>query len=392
MLFHTIYSKIKTPILLFVCAKVLLFVLLFFGRDLIEFGNDQYFTGTFLQHSYSSQEVAEKRKTGDVTFLLTPYDGQWYLNIADNGYNPHALTSEPRNIVFYPLYPALIALLGKFLGSMEWAGILISNLAQLGWMILLYLLVKREYSEQVAVISLLTLLLFPTSIVFSAVYTESLFLLLSIGSLFAARRGKWFLSGLVGFLAALTKIQGVILFPVLAVEWWLQRREEVPPSGWSLFGISLIPLGIFTYFGYLYGLTGSFFASLEAQKNFGMGRVTGFHPEHLWDQMTHLTSWHSFANSPIDAAMLVVFVLLLICSYKKIRFSYWMYSLLAILMPLSTWTLMSTTRYMMIVFPLFIWGATVMEKRKEVLVFFLVLLASFSALFSILFVNWRWIG
>src|SRR5262249_29160432 len=58
------------------------------------------------------------------------------------------------------------------------------------------------------------------SFILFAPYTESLFLLLSVASLLMARRRQWWLAGLAGGLAALTRQQGLFLIVPLAWEVW----------------------------------------------------------------------------------------------------------------------------------------------------------------------------
>jgi hypothetical protein len=90
--------------------------------------------------------------------------------------------------------------------------------------------------------------LFPTSLFFSAVYTESLFLMLAVGALLAARRGNWWIAGIVGALAALTRSYGVLLlipFAVLflqqygfAIRRWFPNAipAALPALGPAIFG------------------------------------------------------------------------------------------------------------------------------------------------------------
>ena len=75
-----------------------------------------------------------------------------------------------------------------------------------------------------AALVVLLLLLFPTSIFFNAVYTESLFLLLSVASVYFIRKGRYREAGILGFLAALTRVTGVLLFVLAAVEFFSQKN------------------------------------------------------------------------------------------------------------------------------------------------------------------------
>lgn len=384
-------ASYRFPLLLFFFSKCILLVLFVFGRGLFDFHYDHY-NETFVSQRLSGREIQEQHVAGSIPLHLTPYDAQWYVHIAREGYNPEALTSGEKNIVFFPLYPLLIAIGAPFLGGYAWAGIMLSSFFQLLWMCVLYRLVEKEYSASAARTVLWLMILFPMSIFYHAVYTESLFLFLTVLTVFFARQHVWWGSALAAFFASLTKFQGVLLFPVLVLELYLQKREEGAWSWKRLLPLFVAPLGPVVYFSYLQWLTGDFWAAMKAQQSFGLGRVVGWHPEYLWDQITHLTLWHSFKNSSIDLLLLVSALLLTVMMIRKIRPTYTLYAALGILMPLSTWSLMSMGRYVMILFPLFLYGALLLQEKEDIKTLFFVLFAGFSAIFTIMFFNWHWVG
>src|SRR4029079_9154843 len=78
------------------------------------------------------------------------------------------------------------------------------------------------------------MLIFPTSFFLSAVYAESLFLVMALGAIYAARRERWLFAGLLGAGAALTRPFGVVVAVPLAVELLMQWRAEGRPR-WLAF-------------------------------------------------------------------------------------------------------------------------------------------------------------
>lgn len=163
--------------------------------------------------------------TGWEGLLLEPwqrFDALRYLRLAREGY------AHQEDSVFPPLYPLLLRGLGGLWGggdvALLLAGLLISNLAALGLLILLYRVTTAEFGEAQATRTLVYLLLFPTGFFLFAPYTESLFMLLALGSLWAGRNGRFWWAGGLGLLAALTRLTGWVLVIPLLYEWGRQNR------------------------------------------------------------------------------------------------------------------------------------------------------------------------
>jgi Gpi18-like mannosyltransferase len=148
------------------------------------------------------------------------WDGVWFIRIAADGYAAHDYSQA-----FFPLYPLLLRLVAPLTGGdYVVAGVLVSLACYGGAMALLYRLVRADLGSRVALWSVVLISVFPTALVFQAVYSESLFLLLVLASFSAARRGRWWAAGLAGLLAALTRSTGLALLVPLALMWWEQRR------------------------------------------------------------------------------------------------------------------------------------------------------------------------
>ncbi|NJL92475.1 MAG: hypothetical protein HC915_01515, partial [Anaerolineae bacterium] len=114
------------------------------------------------------------------------WDSGWYIGIVEGGYffQPGLQSS----VAFFPLYPLLTSLLEPIAGSPLAAGVLLSNLCLLGALIFLYLLTDLEFKDSAtATRTVFYIAAFPTAFFFSAVYTESVFLLFAVGTLYFAR-------------------------------------------------------------------------------------------------------------------------------------------------------------------------------------------------------------
>jgi Mannosyltransferase (PIG-V) len=158
------------------------------------------------------------------------WDALWFLRIATSGYSANDASGA-----FFPLYPLAVRALSVFFGgNARIAAHLVSNAACLAALALLYLLTRTEVSEGAARRSVVYLAVFPTAFFLLAPYSESLFLFLVLLSFWGARRRRWWIAGLAGALAALTRAVGGLLVLALAVEAILQFREgsrEKPTHG-----------------------------------------------------------------------------------------------------------------------------------------------------------------
>lgn len=276
------------------------------------------------------------------------WDSTWYINIAKSGYSTVLNEVGMPNYTFFPLYPILMRLFALLIGDYYLSGVLISNIALLVSCVYIYRLVKLDSDESTALRSIKYLFLFPTAFVLSGVLTESLFLALSLMSLYYAKKRNWPFAGALGFFTVLTRPYGVIILIPLAYEYlrsvdYDPRRIKVD----ALF-LLLVPIGVSLYSAYTYSLTGDPLAFMHAQKEWG--GVFRFPLEQLWNRLSEGRMDVRF-NAYITLIALAVLVLF----YKKVDFSSWLYGALVILIPLSSsasaW---SMSRYIVVAFPLFI--------------------------------------
>lgn len=195
------------------------------------------------------------------------WDATWYLSIAADGYWYKPGTES--SVAFYPLFPLLIRGLSHLGVDPLLAGYGVANLSLVGACFLLWRLTALETrSEGAAHRSVLFLLFFPGTVWCSIIYTEGLFLWLTLGCLLAARRRHWLAAAALGYLGALTRTPGLLTAVFLGVEavqqWWDDRRaaaalgESRPTLSralvgrWqAIVGVLAPVLGHATYLGFL---------------------------------------------------------------------------------------------------------------------------------------------
>src|SRR3954469_8303986 len=130
-------------------------------------------------------------------------DSSYYVFRAQHGYEAVGQTA------FFPFYPMVMRVVATVTYSEVVAGVLVSLASFAIALVLLHRLADLDFGRDVARRTVWLIALFPAAVFFSAVYTEALFLVLSVGAVYAARRGSWAWAGVLGGLAALTRNTGV---------------------------------------------------------------------------------------------------------------------------------------------------------------------------------------
>lgn len=293
------------------------------------------------------------------------WDTGWYLGIAANGYSATTIAnlSNQANYSFFPLYPLFMRLLGYVTRDNYISGIIISNVALLVSCVFLYKLVELDEDKDTALRSVKFLFLFPTAYILSGVFTESLFLALALACFYYARKGNWFLVGMLGFCLSITRAVGfLIILPVL------YEYLKSKPISRDIFYLLLIPFGIFVWMVFNYVLTGDFLAFIHIQSTWNRSLANPI-----------VTIYNAlFSNNivkPFEAIFTVISLSILILFYNKIRTSYWIFGIFCLITPLLT-SIDSMPRYTLVVFPFFIIFAQLAREHPtdDMLTSFLALL------------------
>lgn len=322
--------------------------------------------------------------------VVTTADVNWYTGIANEGYERRAFNADvPRNWAFFPLYPLLLRLASTLTGELALTGVAISHLFFFVALVLLHrTCLAFGLDEGDADRSLYYLAFFPVSYFFSLPLTESLFLMLTVGSILSAKRGRWWTAGALGALASATRTTGVLLLPVLFVLYWqehgLPRRLRA-----DMLAPLVVPAGLVAFMLYLYAITGNAFAFKDAMS--AWGREAGFFLRPLYDYLRQpwliAAHWDFRLLNFAAAATVIVCGAVLI---KRREYALATYTLLSALVALSSALLQSQARYAMVVFPVYMvlaragrWPRVDQTLRAVFLVLFALLTVMFAAHFTV---------
>jgi hypothetical protein len=328
----------------------------------------------------ASGVIAQLGPIGNATAgaVLRQFDASYYLAIASHGY----LATAPDHLAFFPLYPGLIRVLGLLSGSNVIAGLVISSASFALALVLLHRLSELELGSRAADATVLLVAFAPLSFFFTAIYTESLFLLLSVGAVLAARRERWALAGILAGLATLTRPTGILLVvPLIIMRLRAGRLDR--QLAWPL-----IPVG--ALLGYLAILVADGFPWLApfrqgaAWQRVTVGPFTGI-------ASAVVTAWHSavaivrgrvvfaptlggpFTPSAECILLLVVLAIatgFLVTCFRRLPLQYGAYAGAVLLMcvssPVIGQPLLSFDRYVLTIFPLWMAaGAWIARRRLE---------------------------
>lgn len=342
----------------------------------------------------------ELPKNQEIVFRswITPwlnYDGRNYLEIANRGYVP-VRTNNTDLRVYFPLYPLLIRILSFNLRfNPVLVGLGISFLSFLGSLFVFNkLLLHDKFSKEKRNKALLLLLLFPTSFYFIAYYTEGLFLLLILLTFYFLNKTNFKVASIFAALTTATRLSGLAILPVLlweAIQYY-KKTKKFP------FSIIIAPLGFVLFGIYIHVTTGNALAIILRHKD--------------WDKPFGVFGmWYALKNgltkiiygsggltyNPLNYSvevlelMFALFLLLIIFkSYKKIRFSYWLYLLFSSLIIFFSGVLSGIPRYMMVIFPVYIYLTNAIPKK-----YFYIVCFCFAVLFvylSALFLRGYWVA
>ena len=354
-----------------------------------------------------------------VTDGLVRYDSWWYHNIVTQGYNTGNLEKGLQgNTAFFPFYPLLIKIVSFLTGSVFSAAIFISNVAFLAILIYLYALVKVEYNEDAAGRAVFYLAAAPTAIFFSAMYTESLYIAFVVATFYYARQKKWVYAALTGALAAATRNTGIIMAAAIVLEGLSQEGLRFLPAAWkqealkdyvlnviksfrqawqSLLAGSFATFGLIAYMAYLSNKFGDPLSFIHVQATWGRSVGGTGLLKIIPTTITALNLGPNLMMGQVATGVLLdlfatlAFLPLVVIVALKMRPAYGVYALATFIVPLSTGTVGSMRRYILMLIPCFIllalWG-----KNKWVDRIIMGISLPLMAYLAVLFSHWIFAG
>ena len=304
------------------------------------------------------------------------WDAAHYLHLAEHGY---AAGGDSRvSLVFFPLYPWLVRVVAFIARDYMVAAFVVSGFASLAVALLLKRLASCDESKEVSRNAVWFLFIFPTSFFLHIGYTESLFLALTLSCFLAARKERWWMAGLFGAGACLTRVNGLILLPALVTEaglqYWQTRRINL-----RWLWLVLVPVGFLGYLWLNHQVTGDYFAFTRIMREHWYKKFAspwfGIHD-------VYLRAIGSNVNEGLNE--LIAIALISVCavwSWMRLRPSYSVWITLNWLLINSTAFVLSVPRYTLTLFPVFILFSKACTGRR----FWFAMLTIWSLLYLALY-------
>lgn len=299
------------------------------------------------------------------------YDSGHYQDIAWRGYDPRE--GGRSNIAFFPVYPLLMRLVGRLFGRQHatyyLTGVGISWACFVLAMVALFYLARLDLPSRQAQRAVLLTAIFPFSFFFGVVYSESTFLLFAILSIYCFRTGRWIEGGLCGAVATATRVPGILMVPSLA---WIAWRTAEPSRADRLkaaAGVALASGGFAAYCAYIYQLTGNAFEWAATLERWGYhpGALPWMAPLRLVERLvTHPYLYLSTdPMAPYDTLYGltgILFVAAVPFVWRRLGGAYALFMLLNLWLPFSSGVFEGMGRYCSLLFPCFIWLATIRSR------------------------------
>jgi hypothetical protein len=319
------------------------------------------------------------------------WDSGWYVSIIEKSYTNKVnlgVSDLGQDTAFFPLYPLTVVLVEKLTGDVYLSGLIVSNVCFLLALIGLYRLISDRYDRDTAGRALLLLAFCPFSFFFSAMYTESLFLLSVVFAFYFCERRRYLLAGLFCGLAGATKVLGVLtlvgLFALYLEQIGFDWRKVNAGVAWLFLGI----LGPASYMFFLMMKFGDPLQFMRSQEAWGAVNPL----EYIRAVLEALFLQFSRPELLVDLTHIMSFfaaVAVLLFTYRRLGFAYTLFSAAIVLGSFPRISGMG--RYLIVVFTLFI-SMALLLKNSRAFVPILCVNCVLLALFSIRFSHWYWAG
>jgi len=301
------------------------------------------------------------------------WDVGWYTSIAKDGYLAWSHVLIPpghyqNGAAFPPALPIGIRMVMTVSHrSALTSGLLVTTVALGIGLVGLYRLAALDFGDRVAAATLVLLLVFPASFFFNSVYSEALVLMGCVWAVLLTRLKLWPLAGLFAAVAVLAKIAAVLVLVLMLIEYnpparrgWDRRFLEMG----ALFAPTIVALGgLSLYFlarehnAFVYITANRDWSrSFQPMWQMAAGAVGNVLALKTFDELHGLVTF-------LDVVSLFLLIAMTVYTWFRVRRSYAVFMALVTFSVGSAGYIESTTRHVLLAFPIFIAAAVLVNAR-----------------------------
>ena len=317
------------------------------------------------------------------------FDAGWYYRIANEGYSVNPIGES--TVAFFPTYPVLVHLLGLLIGDYQIAGTIIAVVAGMAAVCLFAAWVWTRLPRRAGFVAVALMMLYPYSFfLYGAMYSDSAYLLVVVGSFLLLEKRMYWTAGLVGIAATAGRPVGIavtvgLVLRMLELQVQDQRSHQppgsavlsgrasnrqicraVPTVGWRQLGVLSSGIGLAAWCGYLWVSFNDPLIWIEAQAAWGQG--SGLH---TWFKITYFDTL--IHGNPLKALSLTgqlvvcaLAVALMPTVWRRFGWGYLCYCAVTLGIPLiGTKDFYGTGRYVLVAFPIVAVGAALLVERRR---------------------------
>lgn len=308
------------------------------------------------------------------------WDANGYNNMIAGGYREMVDGGRYVTLVFFPLYSFIARIFNIAIQNTQISALLTSTLCYAGACCVLYLLAAMDFGRSTAKKAVLYISIFPFGFFFGAMLTESTFLLTSAATLYFIRKHNWIMVGLIGALAALSRISGIMLIFPAVVEFiehykilGLIKDKNIKTAFSLIFKkglwILLAFIGVLIYMYCNYSITGDWLYFMELHEVVWSQETCYFGEciKIIWDTMLSPDRTVMLKAAIFIPEVIVIILMLFTMLYgiRRTRSMYTTYFVVYFIVNLSATWIISLGRYSLCAIPMFLCIADFSERRKE---------------------------
>ena len=307
---------------------------------------------------------------------LCVYDCNAYERLALYGYEgrPSGFDKgDANNWAFFPLYSILTWALAKVTGlSVLVAGSIFTSLTAVWAAILSWPLFEKNFRAYF--VFCFFLFLGPLSYYFNTLYTEALFILLTVAGFVLVRQKDYVAAGATGALMSATRSTGLLFAAAILIGAFLNHVRDGGRPGqffrtiWKrtdlLLAVALVPVGVCLLAVYMWFHSGDALAFVHIQRAWGRAFANPFH--NLWLALSMQFNAGNYTTISTDLAFALAAIAGLALSAVmawKGKWDWAIFSLFGVLLPLSTNTY-SMIRFVVGLAPVLIMGSVLLSRWK----------------------------